>query len=58
MHGVSLEVEWVAVYLDVIKTVMTVDEFAVEREYEDRKECQGLIFGLSHSDRIGEKRDE
>lgn len=39
MYGVSLEVEWVVVYLDVIKIVMIVDEFVVEREYEDRKEC-------------------
>lgn len=40
-----VEVGLVVIYLDVIKAVMPVDEFAGERECEERKECEGLNFG-------------
>lgn len=38
-----VEAEPVVISLEVIEA----DEFAGEKEYEERKHCQGLIFGYS-----------
>ena len=53
-----MEVEFVVIYPEVVKAIMTMDGFVGERMYEERKECPGQIFRLYHTERIREERNK